>query len=197
MRRLALLAVSLLPLGSAAALADDVLDSLDRARDLYRGGEMGAAVSELEYAIQALRAASAARFALTFPEPPDGWQAGEVETREGLPAIGGLTLVRVYEGPGSARMEARLAIDDPMSQAAATLLQNPALLALQPHAERVRVHWTNALLIWPGDGTGELSLLLDGRAFMKVAGEGLASREPLIALLASWDVEELRRVAGF
>jgi hypothetical protein len=158
---------------------------------------MGAAVTELEFAIQALRAASAERFALTFPEPPDGWRAGEVEPREGLPAIGGLTLVRVYDGPGTSRMEALLAIDDPMSQGVATLLQNPALLALQPHAERVRVHWTNALLIWPGDGTGEVSLLLDGRAFMKVSGEGLASREPLIALLAGWNVDEVRRIGGF
>ncbi|MFW5679393.1 MAG: hypothetical protein ACOC3D_03960 [Pseudomonadota bacterium] len=197
MRRLACLAVLLLSLLSPPVLADEVLDSLERARDLYRGGEFGGAITELEYAIQALREASAERFARTFPEPPDGWSAGAVEPREGLPAIGGLTLGRVYEGPGTARMEARLAIDDPMSQAVATLLQNPALLALQPNAERVRVHWTNALLIWPGDGTGELSLLLNGRAYMKVTGEGLADRRQLIELLAAWDVDEVRRVAGF
>ncbi|TVQ41634.1 MAG: hypothetical protein EA356_00100 [Geminicoccaceae bacterium] len=196
MRRAWLGAAAGLWLAATPALGDEVLELLDDARELYLEGELNEAISELEFAIQAIRAQAGGLYAATFPEPPTGWTAGPVETVAGIPGLGGQAMSRSYEGPDGAFVEAELLIDNPMIQMFGAMLQNPALMAMQPDAERVRVHRTNAMLQWPGDGSGELMMLLGGRMLLKLEGQGLGDKDDLVGFLEAWDVATLRQLAG-
>lgn len=196
MRRFGTGATLALALAAAPAAADEVLDQLDAARELYLEGELSQAIGELEFAIQAIRSRTGELYAQTFPAPPTGWSAGEVDVASGLPGMGGQMLSRRYDGPNGAWIEAELMVDNPMMQAFGALLQNPALLAIQPNAERVRVHGTHAILQWPGDGSGEVMLILGGRLLLRLDGYGLDAKNDLLGMLAAWDVATLRQVAG-
>ncbi len=185
-----------LALATAPALGDEVLEQIDVARDLYLEGELTDAITELEFAIQSIRARTGDLYAGTFPEPPAGWTASEVDVVAGLPGMSGQMLSRSYEGPAGQRIDAELMVDNPMLQAFGALLQNPALLSMQPHAERVRVQRAPAILQWPEDGTGELMLMLGGRLLLKLDGSGLGDRADLLDLMEAWDVATVRRLAG-
>ncbi len=181
---------------AAPAGADEVLEQIDAAVGYYEEGDLQGAISELQFAIEAIRAQTGDLFAATFPDPPAGWSADEVESTAGIPGLSGQVLGREYQGPDGETVRAELMIDNPMMQAFAMLLQNPAMLSTQPDAERVRVHRHNALLTWPEDGTGELTLIVGGRAMLRLDGSGLASKDTLVGMMEGWDVDRLEEVAG-
>ncbi len=186
---------AVMALGAPAA-ADEVLEQIETAVGYYEAGDLDGAVSELQFAIEAIRAQTGDLYAGTFPEPPAGWTAGEVEPTAGLPGLAGQMFTRTYAGPDGAAIEAQLMVDNPMMQGFAMMLQNPAIMAAQPNAERVRLHRENAMLTWPGDGTGELTMLVGGRALLRAEGRSLAEQAALVDLMEGWDVAGLRAAMG-
>ncbi|WP_299231802.1 hypothetical protein [uncultured Halomonas sp.] len=181
------------------ALADEVTEQIELGLELYQGDEYGAAITELEFAISDIRKLMSSRIAETFPDPPEGWSAAEVNTSGGGGAAamfggGGSMLEREYrqEG-GEGRLTAQLMIDNPMIQAMSAMFSNPALIAAQPNMERIRIGRESAILKWDAaNGSAEASFLMDGRILMQVNGSGLASEEPAVSLLKAWDLDAVR-----
>lgn len=192
-------------LGSLSAAkvqaADEVVEQLELGLELYQEQEYGAAITELEFAINDIRKLMSARIAETFPEPPEGWSAAEVASGGGGAAMfggGGSALEREYRQEGSnATIQAKLMIDNPMIQAMSAMFNNPALIAAQPNMERIRIGRDSALLKWdPERGNAEVSFLMDGRILVQINGQRLESQEPAVALLEAWDLDALREQAA-
>jgi len=186
---------------SGYALADPVVEQIEQGLELYQTGELGAAITELEFAINDIRKAMSGQLGDTFPSPPEGWTAGEAasssEAAGAAAMFGGAMgtlLERSYtQEDGNAKMTATLMLDNPMVQGMAALFNNPMLMAAQPNTERLRIGRETGMLRWEPDArTAEASLLLDGRIMMQVKGEDLDSPDVVAELLKSWDIKAVR-----
>lgn len=195
----------LLLLPVVAQAQDEVVEQIELGLELYEDQEYGAAITELEYAINDIRKLMSGRIGETFPEAPAGWSAGEVASSSGGNAMalfggggGSSSLEREYQQQdGDGRMQAQLMIDNPMIQAMSALFNNPAMVAAQPNMERVRIGRDSALVKWePERSSAEVSMLIDGRILMQVNGQGLESEEPAVELLKAWDVGAVREQAA-
>lgn len=203
MRRLsaALLAAALaLPL---AAAADEITDQLDQARSYYDQGDIPGAVSELEFALQALRGKLGAQLLATFPPPPEGWQVEEAGdgSQASNPLMGaGTMLSRTYrsgEGDAEQSIEAQLMAGGGFLQGLAGMLTNPQVLAAQPNAKRVRIGRDNAVVTFDAeDKTAQLVLDLGGKGTIMLQGHNVASGDPLVALANKWDLKKVKELVG-
>src|SRR4051794_36489282 len=114
----------ILPIGvllaAGAAKADDVGDQLDQARKLYESRDVAGAVSELEFAIEALKGQLSGQFLATFPQPPAGWAAEDKSPDEqaAMPFLGGGTVLgKIYrQQGGEAQIEATMMTGGSMLQ---------------------------------------------------------------------------------
>ncbi|MDR9439403.1 MAG: hypothetical protein RI841_07910 [Halomonas sp.] len=197
------LVASLGTLTAAKVQADEVIEQIELGLELYQEEEYGAAITELEFAINDLRKLMSGRIAETFPEAPEGWSAGEVASggSSGAAAMfggGSSMLEREYrQEAGNGTLQAQLMIDNPMIQAMSAMFNNPALIAAQPNMERIRIGRDSALLKWePERGNAEVSFLMDGRILVQINGQGLESQEPAVELLKAWDLEAVREQAA-
>lgn len=194
----AALASALLFSAAAYAEDDEVVEQINMGLELYQEQEYGAAITELEFAIGDIRKQMSGLIAETFPDAPEGWSAGEVESSSGGAALmgggGGTTLKRDYsEDGGDGRIEAQLLVDNPMVQAMAGMLTNPALIAAQPNTERERIGRETVIVKWePEKSRAEVSLMLDGRILMQIKGSGLESRDVALDLMEAWDIDAVR-----
>ncbi|MFN2332349.1 MAG: hypothetical protein ABR580_10925 [Halomonas sp.] len=204
-RRLGVAALgSLLAWPLTLQAADEVVEQIELGLELYQEDEYGAAITELEFAINDIRKLMSERIAETFPEAPEGWSAGTVDSAGGgggaaaMFGGGGSMLEREYrQEQGNGRLTAKLMIDNPMVQAMSAMFSNPAMIAAQPNMERIRIGRDSGLLKWEADrGNAEVSFLMDGRILMQVNGQGLASQEPAVELLKAWDLDALREQAA-
>ena len=201
-----LAAASLLVLAaSAPAVADSVEEQIRQGLELYQTGELGAAITELEFAISDIRKAMSGRLADTFPDPPAGWTADAAESSAeaaGAAAMFGgamgTMLERMYsQEDGRGTLTAALMIDNPMVQGMAALLNNPMLMSAQPNTERLRIGRETGMLKWePDNASAEATLMLDGRIMMQVKGDNLASPDIAADLLKAWDIEAVRAGAA-
>ncbi|MDT8880519.1 hypothetical protein RSO68_13660 [Halomonas saccharevitans] len=195
------LIASLGSLTAANAQADEVVEQLELGLELYQEQEYGAAITELEFAINDIRKLVSERLAETFPEAPEGWSAATVESAGGGAMMfggGGSMLEREYrQQEGGGKLTAKLMIDNPMIQAMSAMFNNPAMIAAQPNMERIRIGRDSALLKWqPERGAAELSFLMEGRILMQVNGQGLDSQAPAVELLKAWDLAAVREQAA-
>ncbi|MEA3639611.1 MAG: hypothetical protein VBE63_06670 [Lamprobacter sp.] len=185
---------------SVPALADPVVDQINQGVELYQNQDYGAAITELEFAIEDIRKRMSQGLAATFPDAPAGWSAGAAETSSESGAVAlfggamGTILERQYtQEAGNSSMTATLTMDNPMIQGMATLFNNPALLAAQPNVERLRIGRETGMLKWEQDRSrAEATLMLDGRIMMQVVGENLESAEIVADLLKAWDIQAVR-----
>lgn len=186
---------------AAPAQGDPIEEQIREGLKLYQGGELGAAVTELEFAIGDIRKAMSGQLGDTFPPAPAGWTAADAGSAADAGAaaamfggIMGTMLERAYnQTDGNGAMTAKLMIDNPMVQGMAALLNNPMLMAAQPDIQRLRVGRETGMLKWdPDSATAEATLLLDGRILMQVSGEDLASPDIAADLLKAWDIEAVR-----
>ncbi|WP_234252729.1 hypothetical protein [Billgrantia aerodenitrificans] len=196
----ALLGLALALPVTASAQADEVVEQIELGLELYQEGEYGAALTELEFAINDIRKLMSGRLANTFPEAPAGWSVEEVESGGGGAAAlmgGGAMLQRNYrEEGGDGRLEASMMVDNPMVQGMAALFNNPAMIASQPNMERVRMGRESAIVKWEAErGRVEATMLLDGRILLQVEGQGLDSPDLAVELLRDWDLAEVREQA--
>ncbi|MBS3669729.1 MULTISPECIES: hypothetical protein [Halomonadaceae] len=196
-----LLASALMLPVASAAMADEVVEQIELGLERYQEEDYGSALTELEFAISDIRKLQSARIAETFPEPPEGWEAGNAESSDdGAAAMmgGGAMLERYYsENGGDGELTASIMVDNPMIQGMAALFNNPAMLTAQPNTERVRMGRESAIVTWePSYSSAEVSLLLDGRILIQVEGTNLASQDTAVELMRSWDIGAVREQVG-
>ncbi len=199
MPRALLVSLAIVGLSVSAGFADDITEQIDTAKKLYQEGDLAGAVSELEFAIQGLKAKFGEAFLATFPQPPEGWTVGADGAKAGaIPFLGGTNVARTYRqvnGPG--KIEAQLSTGGGMLQGLAQMFANPQMLAMQPNAKRVRIQRETATTTYdPKTREGQLVLDLGGKATIMLQGSGLSGPEPLVELAQRWDLKQTRALAG-
>ena len=197
---LALLAGAACGLLALAARADEVTNQIEQARTYYEEGDVGGAIGELEFALQALRGKLSGALLETFPAAPAGWKLvdGGDDTGTAVPIMGGNMVERTYsEEGGEGQLQARLMSGGGFMQGLASMVMNPAMLAAQPNAKRVRFGRENGVVIYdPADRSGQLMLDLGGKISLMIEGSRLAGPEPMTALVEGWDLEKVKELAG-
>jgi hypothetical protein len=200
MRRLEIVpALALAGLAIAPAGADEITDQLDQARAFYEEGDIGGAIAELEFTIEALRGQIAAQLRETFPEPPPGWSVEAGDGSGGAnPFLGGNVVSRTYrQDGGSGRIEAQLMTGGGFMQGLAAMMLNPQMLAAQPNARRIRIGRESGVVTYdPAQKSGQLVVDLGGRGSLMLDGSGLDEPEPLEALVKGWDIARVKALLG-
>lgn len=192
----AILAVTL----PAASRGDEIVDQLDQARRYYEAGDLTGAVGELEFVLQALRGRVSEALAATFPTAPEGWtaEAAGDPSSGAIPFVGGNMVGRTYRSPdGAGSIEAQLLTGGGFLQGLAGMFMNPAMLAAQPNAKRVRIGRENAVVTYdPAQRSSQLVLDLGGKGTVMVEGKNLDSGDLLVDLARRWDLAKARELLG-
>ena len=197
---LALLTGAACSLLAFVARADEVSDQIEQAKTYYEEGDVGGAIGELEFALQALRGKLSGALLETFPAAPAGWTPveGSGDNSAAMPIMGGNMVERTYrQDGGDGQMEARLMTGGGFMQGLASMFMNPAMLAAQPNAKRVRFGRENGVVIYdPADRSGQLMIDLGGKISLMVEGSHLAGPEPMTTLVEGWDLKKVKELAG-
>jgi hypothetical protein len=194
---LAMAALSLMTVAEASA--DDILEQIDAGKTYYEDGDLGRALNEFEFALNALRTRFSNQFMATLPDAPVLWRAEKPVLESGAAILGaGVMVTRRYqEQKGEGRITAELLVDSPMVQAFSAVFSNPIMVANDPTLERIRFGKTNALLKWNAEQrSGDLSLALGGRVLAKLVARDLDDKSVLIDLMKAWDLDSVEDVAG-
>ena len=192
--------LALLLLISPAARADEIGDQLDQARRYYEDGDLTGAIGELEFVLQALRGRIGEALLATFPAPPDGWTVEAADDSAGaIPFVAaGTMLSRTYRAPdGASSIEVQLMSGGGFLQGLAGMMLNPAMLAAQPNAKRVRIGRENGVVTYDAaQKSAQLVLDLGGKATIMLDGKNLDSGEPLAELAQRWDLGKVKELLG-
>lgn len=185
---------------SGPAPADEITDQLEQARQLYEGGDIAGALSELEFAMQAMRGKIGEAMLAAFPVAPAGWRIAESGGGKAasVPFLGGSTVERSYQQEGGqGRMSAQIVSGGGFLQGLAQMLSNPQLLAAEPNAKRVRVgRETGVLTFDPAERSGQLVIDLGGKASLMIEGSNLGGPEPMLELAKGFDLRKIRDLVG-
>ena len=192
---------ALLCMLSVAARADQVTDQLQQGRDYYKQGDLSGAVNELQFAIQDIRSQLATKYREGFPPAPAGWSEKDDTSDNGAAMAllgGGVSVTRNYaQTDGSGTIDATISVDNPMIQAMAGIIANPAVVAATPGMKRVRVGRDSAVVTFePGGDSGEANMVVAGRIMLQLQGHGLADDKLVEQMIKGFDVDALKKQAG-
>ena len=199
MRAAPCLLLALLIAAPATGRADEIGDQLDLARQYYQEGDLTGAIGELEFVLQALRGKIGQELLTTFPEPPDGWTVETADDSAGaIPFVAaGTMLSRTYRSPDGASIEAQLMSGGGFLQGLAGMMMNPAMLAAQPNAKRVRVGRESGVVTYDADQrSAQLVLDLGGKATVMLEGKDVPGSDPLEDLAQRWDLKKAKELLG-
>ncbi len=202
--RAAALVAALLTLAPALARADAFEDQLDQARKDYGAGDIATAISDLELSLQELKGKLGQAYLATFPAPAAGWTYEDdqdaTNAAAAVPFLGGGPMVkRTYRSSaaGGASIDAQIMTGGSLMQGLAAMFMNPAMLAAQPGAKRVRIGKDNAVVTYdPQARTGQLMLDVLGKASILLDGKQLDSGDALVDLATRWDLKKVKEIAG-
>lgn len=183
----------------SAAADDDVIEQIEAGKAFYAEGDLARALTEFEFALNALRTRFSNAFMATMPDPPALWSADKpvLETGAALFGAGVVVTRRYLEAKGGGQITAELMVDSPMVQAFSAVFSNPIMIAGDPGLERVRLGKMTALLKWDAERrAGDLSLALGGRVLAKLIGRDLGDKTILVELMKAWDLDAVKDVAG-
>lgn len=158
------------------AAADEIIDQINQAIELYRAGDFAGAAGELEFAAAQIRQLRAGEISAALPEALPGWTADDAETAAmGASMFGGGTSAsRSYE-KNSSRVDINIVTDSPMLQSLAMLLNNPMLLSSSGQ-KLIRVQGNKAALEWDDDG-GSINVVILGSVLVTINGSDLTKDE--------------------
>ena len=168
-RILAALALTLLI--AAPAAADEIIEQIQQAIELYQAGDFAGAAGELEFAAAQIRQLRAGELSGALPEALSGWSAADAETATmGATMFGGGTSASRSYSQDTANIEVQIMTDSPMLQSLAMMLNNPMILSSSGQ-KLVRVQGNKAALEWDGSG-GSVNVVVMGSVLVTVSGDG-------------------------
>lgn len=176
------------------AMADDVTDSLDRARNLYEQGNFSKAVTELQFTVGLIQDRQLERFKEILPEPPSGWTGDKPEVNRGggMGFAGGVTVARTYHSSNGQTVTIEAVTDSPLVSGLAMLLGNPMLLG---NNRLVTVKGEKAVEEWDqGQGSGKLQIIIQNRMLITVSGTGLNSKGILYDFAKRLDFNKIKNL---
>ncbi len=176
------------------ALADEISDGLALSADLYAKGDLAGALKELGFATAAIQAKMNDSYGSTFPEPPAGWSADEVDAQSMAMMGMGQNVSRTYTNANGNSVKLSLTADSPMLQSMGMIFANP-MMAAQAGFQRIRVGREEAMLKDDKSGQVQILLTVGGRLLLQAEGNG-ASVEEVKALFGAWKIDEVKKLAG-
>lgn len=178
------------------AQADEIMDQINEAVELYQQGDYSGAASGLDFAAQQIRQLQAGRVSEALPAPLEGWEAHDPETSAMGAAFfgGGISAGRSYE-KGDARIEIQILSDTPMLQGALMLLNNPMLVSSSGQ-KLTRVKGNKALVEYDKtDQSGEMSIVIMNTVLVTINGSS-AALEDMTAYAEAIDYDLIKTLAS-
>lgn len=167
MRRSILTTAALIALSVAApARADDIAGALAEAQRAYQGGQVQAAQTAVQRALELLQQRGAGDLAAALPAPLAGWTAGEARTTAGGGAgvLGGSMASRSYRNAQRQTVEIEVMSNNPMVGQLAAVLRDPA--SAQALGQPQQVGTLRAIQARNGD----LQMMVGERTLVRVRG---------------------------
>lgn len=176
--------------------ADDVLESIEQAVNLYKQGDFSGAAGNLDYAAQLVRQQKGGQLESYLPEALPGWAAADAQSSS-MGAMfmgGGVSAERNYrKDDGDGRVQISIFTDSPMLQTVVMMFSNPMIVAssgakLETLAgQRVIVDYA------PGESRGEIRVVVDNRILVTVEGRHVEKAD-LVAYLEAIDFQGLSKM---
>jgi hypothetical protein len=189
MRRPFLAALAALPLlFPAVASADEIADALTEATRAYQAGQIGAARTAMQEAVQLLAQRTAADLAKALPAPLDGWKAEEAEASTASLGFlgGGSQATRTYRNNASQDVQIQVTADSPLLAQLTMFLNNPAIAGAM--GKMIRVGSQRAIQT----NNNEIQMMVSNRIVVTITGSApveakLAYAQAIdLAKLSSW-----------
>lgn len=192
-----LLALMLVLVGLQRACADEVVDQIKEAVELYEKGNYSEAVANLNFAVGQIQQKQAAGLKGVFPEPLEGWQAKD-SSGEFAPAAflgGGISASRNYYVEDSDReVDIEIVTDSPLLQSMMMFFTNPAFTASQPGTKLVKIGGQKALQKFnPQDREGEINIVIASRMLVSIKSRGSDKPDDLLAYANAMDFGKLEK----
>jgi len=191
-RFIAPLTATLLLAVSCVAVADEVTDQLDVAREAYEAGELRQSVDELNYAISQIQEQLSASYVKLLPEALAGWTAGEAVSQAGGLAMlgGGTSLSRSYSKDGGGNVEIKMYANSPMAQGMSMMLSNPMLMQMDPSTKPYRYKGRRGMIKHDaGSSSFEISMMLKNNILLQVSGSGIADKAAVVDYVKAIDIK--------
>jgi hypothetical protein len=186
MRRPMLLALATVPLLLAAqGRADEVSDALGEATRAYQSGQIAAARTAMEEALQLLAQRTAAGLGSALPNPLSGWQAEKAETQTAALSFlgGGSQASRRYRNGAGQDVEIQVTADSPVLSQLAMVMANPAIAGAM--GKLIRVGSQRAIQT----NNNEIQMLVNNRILVVISGS--ASTEDKLTYAQAIDLTKL------
>lgn len=128
------------------ALADEITDAMDSGIQKYKDGDMSGAAGQLDYAATLMRQKKAENAVSVFPDPLDGWEADDAESKAAGAAMfgGGISASRSYSSDDR-QLTIELVMDSPVLQSMIGMFNNPSMIAMQG-GKLTQINGINAML---------------------------------------------------
>jgi len=174
-------------------LADEVSDTIERAKELYLEGKYSGASSELQFAVNQIQNLQAEQLKELMPDPLPEWTAEEASASVGAMGFfagGGVSASRTYTKEDTREsIEIQILTESPFVQSMMTFLANPGA-----DSKPVRIKGEKALEKFSAQRkNGELSVVLEGKTLITVKGQRITDKEILHEYMEMVDFEAVKK----
>lgn len=187
LKKILITAVICVFITASSLWADDVTDSLNDALNKYKNGEYTEAINSLNYAEQLITQKKGEALTDVFPEPMNGWEAGEVESN----AVygGGISAERRYSKDDSS-IKISLVSDSPMIQGLMMMLTNP-MFATSGGGKLETISGQKAIVNYsPQEKGGEIQMVVNNRFLITTEGNEV-TKDDMTSYLSKMDFNKL------
>ncbi len=176
---------------SPGLAADDVLQQIESAKELYESGDRDGSLTALDGAADLIRAQKRSPVVDLFPDPLEGWQADPPQTRSdpATVAIAGTNVSRRYSREDGAQVKLALLIDPPAFPFLSLAVHGPVATGdhagLQPYSHG---QWKGTL-DHTADGSYAITLVVGDRLIVQARGFRISDPQILTQYLDAMDVD--------
>jgi hypothetical protein len=182
--------------GGTIAQADEILDQVNEAIDMYKAGDYGGAASGLDFAAQQIRQLQAGEISQALPDALPGWKVADSETTAMSAAFfgGGITAGREY-AKGDAEVGIQIVGQAPMLQAVLMMFNNPMMMS-GSGMKLTRIEGQKAAVEYDKqERSGEIQIVVQNSVLVTVTGSDV-SQEDLEAYAGAVDYDLIKEFAS-
>ncbi len=188
-----LLIIATVMLFTSTVFADNVIDSIEKAKALYAQGKYYKAVTELNFAIGLIQDKQLDKFKTLLPEPPSGWSAENVEGSRAAGQImgGGINVSRNYHSKDGQEVHIEMITDSPLLSSVMMLLSNPLIMG---GGRLVAIKGEKGIEEWhPGEHSGKIQIVLQNRMLITIRGSNLKAKNALYDFAKRLDFSRIKK----
>jgi len=179
---------------TAASLADEITDQIDKGKSLYSAQKYSPAIQELNFAVGQIQNKLADLYKTALPNASAGWEADDAESQSaGLAFMGGgISVKRHFYKNEGASVDVEVVSDSPLLSSVMMMYGNPMFLGGN---KLVTVKGEKAVEEWnESDKSGKLSLVIESRILVTISGSSLASKDDLYTYANATDIAKLKAI---